>query len=89
MQLNKKISIKTFIGELPSILNHNFELLETLFNKLYDDVNETIKAKNLNIEGTVKTNSVVTNNLTVIDGSKEITFADILKRIEDCEKKLK
>lgn len=89
MRLNTKISIKTFIGELPSILNSNFKLIEDIFNKLYDDINETIKAKNLNIEGTVKSNSVVTNNLTIVNGSKEITFANILERLEECEKKLK
>ena len=49
----KKLSIKNFIGDLPNIINFNFEIIKTFFNDLFVKYDDTVSLHNIhNIETT-------------------------------------
>ena len=49
----KKLSIKNFIGDLPNIINFNFEIIKTFFNDLFVKYDDTVSLQNIhNIETT-------------------------------------
>ena len=82
-----KLSIKHFIGDLPKIINENFEKIKIFIDTIYDSVTGTIKSTNADFTGKVKCNSVITNNITVNDEKgNQVTIAELVKRIEELEK---
>lgn len=82
----QKLSIKHFIGDLPNIINANFEKIKKFVENIFDEGTATIKATNAELEGKVTANSIVTKNLTVNDkNGKQITFAELIERLEKLE----
>lgn len=84
-----KLSIKHFIGDLPRIINENFETVKTLLNKFVtentaDDGSIIIKGngtKSLNGEfGSVKANSVRANNIIIVEGNTTYTLKDYINK---------
>lgn len=81
-----KLSVKHFIGDLPNIINTNFEKVKKFAENIFDEKTETIKAVNAKLTGTITANSVEAKNLTVNDkNGLLITMAELVKRVEDLD----
>lgn len=81
-----KLSIKHFIGDLPNIINANFEKIRVFVENIFDENTRTLKSTNAEFAGKMSTNSIVTKNLTVDDKSgKQVTFAELIERLEKLE----
>ena len=88
MELVKNLTVKNFIADLPRILNANFKAIEDAFNGIYNAVTNTAHVAQLIVDGKITANTVSANNIIVTNGTKEITFAELLERLEACEAKL-
>lgn len=78
-----KLSIKHFIGDVPNIINTNFEKVKNFVETVFDASTGTVKSTNAEFAGKVKANSVVANNITINDErGNQITFAELIERIE-------
>lgn len=67
----KQLSIKNFIGDLPNIINSNFEIIKTFFSNFFIKDNDKMSLQNIN-----------KINATIIDCSS-INAANILIKKED------
>ena len=84
-----KLSIKHFIGDVPNIINTNFGKVKNFVEMIFDASTGTLKSTNAEFTGKVKSNSVVTNNIIVNDErGKQITFAELIERVEKLEQAL-
>jgi hypothetical protein len=82
----KKLSIKNFIGDLPNIVNTNFEKVSDFIYSIFNEDTNTIHAKGAIIENQVTANSVITNNLIISDSDgKTVSFAEMIERLEKLE----
>lgn len=85
MKLNT-FSIKTFLADVPRMINENFAKIAESLSKFYDEDTNSINATNVTATGRVVSNSITTNFLTVkIGGGEYVTMSDIVKRLEKLE----
>lgn len=78
----KKLSIKQFIGDLPNIINSNFDKVAKFVNSITAQSNDSVSifASSANIEGNIKCNDVELHN--------NITISSLVARIEALENAL-
>ena len=86
----KKLSIKNFIGDLPNIVNSNFEIVKSFIDSIFDTETNTIHVRNAVVKSKVTANSVIANNI-VVNGSngKSVSMGELLERLENLETKYK
>ena len=86
----KKLSIKNFIGDLPNIVNSNFEIVKSFIDSIFDVETNTIHTRNAAVKSKVTANSVIANNI-VVNGSngKSVSMGELLERLENLETKYK
>lgn len=86
----KKLSIKNFIGDLPNIVNSNFEVVKSFIDSIFDTETNTIHVRNAVVKSKVTANSVIANNI-VVSGSngKSVSMGELLERLENLETKYK
>jgi deoxycytidylate deaminase len=86
----KKLSIKNFIGDLPNIVNSNFEVVKSFIDSIFDTETNTIHVRNAVVKSKVTANSVIANNI-VVNGSngKSVSMGELLERLENLETKYK
>lgn len=82
----KKLSIKNFIGDLPNIINTNFEKVSKFITSIFDEETETLHVKNAKVESKVTANTVISNNIIINANGSKISFAEIVERLEKLEK---
>jgi hypothetical protein len=79
----KSLSIKNFIGDLPNIINSNFEIIKKFVEKIFDEKSNTITATNIRAQSKVYTNTLVANNIIInLDNGKTISLAEILEKLD-------
>ena len=84
----KKLSIKNFIGDLPNIINANFDKIKNFIDEIF--VNDTLVVKNASIEGNVTANSITANNITItLENGNKTSVAELLDRIYTLEQTIK
>lgn len=84
----KKLSIKNFIGDLPNIINANFDKVKNFIDEIF--VNDTLFVKNASIEGNVTANSITANNITItLENGNKTSVAELLDRIYTLEQTIK
>jgi hypothetical protein len=59
------ISIKSFICDLPRVINENFGKIKNFIESIYDSATGTLKADTANIRGQISANTVKSNNIEV------------------------
>lgn len=87
-----KLSVKHFIGDLPNIINTNFEKVKDTIEKFFDATTNTLKGQNGELNGNfskIVCTSISTNNLSVRNNNETIAFAELLERIETLEETVK
>lgn len=84
----KKLSIKNFIGDLPNLINTNFDKIKNFIDEIF--VNDTLVVKNASIEGNVTANSITANNITItLENGNKTSVAELLDRIYTLEQTIK
>ena len=82
----KKLSIKNFIGDLPNIINANFEKVSNFINSIFNEDTDTLHVKGAIIENRVTANTIITNNLVISDSEgNKVSFAEMIERLEKLE----
>ena len=89
-----KLSIKNFIGDLPRILNKNFDALKTVLDNIVDNKDpksaaHTISASAVNVTGVVDANTISANNIVLKITGKKYSLVDLIARVEELEETLK
>lgn len=82
----KKLSIKNFIGDLPNIINANFEKVSNFINSIFNEDTDTLHVKGAIIDNKVTTNTVIANNLVIGDSGNRVSIAEIIERLEKLER---
>lgn len=59
------ISIKSFICDLPRVINENFGKIKKFIESIYDSATNTLKVNTANIQGQISANTVKSNNIEV------------------------
>lgn len=88
------LSIKNFIGDLPRILNKNFNTLKSVLDNIVDNTDpktatHTISATTVNATGVVDANTVSANNIILKINGKKYSLVDLIARVEELEAALK
>lgn len=84
----KKLSIKNFIGDLPNMINANFDKIKTFIDEIF--ANDTLVVKNASIEGNITANSITANNITItLENGNKTSVAELLDRIYTLEQTIK
>lgn len=79
----KSLSIKNFIGDLPNIINSNFEIIKKFVEKIFDEKSNTITVTNVKAQSKVYANTIVANNIIInLDNGKTISLAEILEKLD-------
>ena len=79
----KSLSIKNFIGDLPNIINSNFQIIKKFVEKIFDESTNTISASNVKATNKVYANTVVANNIIInLDNGKTLSLAEILEKLD-------
>lgn len=84
-----KISVKSFISDLPRVFNGNFTAIKNFLDNIFNSADRKMTIDNISVNGTIDANSVTAQNLFIKTGSTKISIADLVKRIEDLESKTK
>lgn len=82
----KKLSIKNFIGDLPNIINANFEKVSNFINSIFNEDTDTLHVKGAIIDNKVTANTVIANNLVIGDNGNRVSIAEIIERLEKLER---
>ena len=78
----KSLSIKNFIGDLPNIINSNFQIIKKVVEKIFDENTNTLTATNVRAQSKVYTNTIVANNIIInLDNGKTLSLAEILEKL--------
>ena len=84
----KKLSIKNFIGDLPNIINANFDKIKAFIDEIF--VNDTLVIKNASVEGNITANSITANNITItLENGNKTSVAELLDKIYTLEQTVK
>jgi hypothetical protein len=91
--LDNRFSINMFLTDLPRVLNNTFSVLKKALNKFYDPTQNKLTS-DIGKFTRVESNSIITRNLSLLNenGTDTIsydTIAELLKRVEELENKLK
>lgn len=79
----KSLSIKNFIGDLPNIINSNFQIIKKFVEKIFDESTNTLSASNVKATNKVYANTVVANNIVInLDDGKTLSLAEILEKLD-------
>ena len=79
----KSLSIKNFIGDLPNIINSNFQVIKKFVEKIFDENTNTLSASNIKATNKIYANTVVANNIVInLDNGKTLSLAEILKKLD-------
>ena len=79
----KYLSIKNFIGDLPNIINSNFQVIKKFVEKIFDENTNTLSASNVKATNKIYANTVVANNIVInLDNGKTLSLAEILEKLD-------
>ena len=79
----KYLSIKNFIGDLPNIINSNFQVIKKFVEKIFDENTNTLSASNIKATNKIYANTVVANNIVInLDNGKTLSLAEILEKLD-------
>lgn len=77
----KKISIKSFISDLPNVFNENFSKIADFINSIYDFAKKKLQnISEIEVSGTVTANTVKAKNLLINGG---ITSDKLVIKVKD------
>lgn len=79
----KSLSIKNFIGDLPNIINSNFQVIKKFAEKIFDESTNTLSASNVKATNKIYANTIVANNIVInLDNGKTLSLAEILEKLD-------
>lgn len=79
----KSLSIKNFIGDLPNIVNTNFQIVKKFVEKIFDDNTDTLTATNVRAQSKIYANTIIANNIIInLDNGKTLSLAEILEKLD-------
>lgn len=82
----KSLSIKNFIGDLPNIVNTNFQIIKKFVEKIFDDNTDTLTATNVRAQSKIYANTIVANNIIInLDNGKTLSLAEILEKLDNLQ----
>lgn len=83
-----KLSIKHFMGDIPRVINENFQKICDVLDKIFNEKDDLLHSTNMEASGKIEANTVKANNIYIDIDGEDVSLADVVKELKKCKEEI-